>query len=89
MSADVVGVTRQGKYVLIEAKGTEILHGLEQLEYSANALGRARVVRYEIVVPKEIRTPGFTVRNGSLHLWGKPYLINGKPVYVRSTIQGR
>jgi hypothetical protein len=89
VSADVVGVTRQGRYVLIESKGTEILHGLEQLDYSANALGREQVVRYELVVPEEIRTPGFTIQNGTLHLNGQPYLINGKPVHVRTTTQGR
>jgi hypothetical protein len=89
LSADVVGVTRQGRYVLIESKGTEILHGLEQLDYSANALGREQVVRYELVVPEQIRTPGFTIQNGTLHLNGQPYLINGKPVHVRTTTQGR
>jgi hypothetical protein len=89
MSADVVGVTRQGKYVLIESKGTEILHGLEQLEHSAQALGREQVVRYELVVAEEIRTPGFSIRNGILQLNGQPYLINGKPVHVRTTTQGR
>ncbi|HEY9850966.1 MAG TPA: DUF4157 domain-containing protein [Leptolyngbyaceae cyanobacterium] len=89
LSADVVGITRQGRYVLIESKGTEILHGLEQLEYSANALGREQVVRYELVVAEQIRTPGFTIRNGTLHLNGQPYLINGKPVHVRTTTQSR
>ncbi|MEQ8753697.1 MAG: hypothetical protein RID09_09280 [Coleofasciculus sp. G1-WW12-02] len=85
LSADVVGVTRQGKYVIFESKGTEILHGLEQLEYSGNTLGREQVVRYEIVVAEEIRTPGFTIRNRLLYLNGEPYLINGKPVHVRTT----
>lgn len=85
MSADVVGVTRQGKYVLIESKGTEILHGLEQLEHSAQQLGAAEVVRYELVVPEEIRTPGFSIENRILHLNGKPYTINGKPIHVRTT----
>ncbi len=85
LSADVVGVTRQGKYVIIESKGTEILHGLEQLEYSGNTLGREQVVRYEIVVAEEIRTPGFIIRNRLLYLNGEPYLINGKPVHVRTT----
>ena len=89
LSADVVGVTRQGRYVLIESKGTEILHGLEQLDYSANALGREQVVRYQLVVAEQIRTPGFTIQKGTLHLNGQPYLINGKPVHVRTTTQGR
>lgn len=89
MSADVVGVTRQGKYVLIESKGTEIRHGLEQLEYSVSRLGREQVVRYELVVPETIRTPGFTIRNGTLYLHGEPYFINGKPVHIRTTTSGR
>jgi len=87
MSADVVAVTKNGKYALTEAKGANIEHGLEQLEYSAEKLGPAQVIRYELVVPERINSPGFTVENGLLNLNGEPYLINGKPVHVTFTTQ--
>lgn len=85
MSADVVAVTKDGKYSLTEAKGANIEHGLEQLEYSAEQLGPAQVVRYELVVPERINSPGYTADNGILLLNGEPYLIHGKPVHVTFT----
>ena len=85
VSADVVAVTRQGQCVLIEAKGMEILHGLQQLEYSAVTLGYQRVIRYELVIPERISTPGFFIKDRFLHLHDQPYLIFGKKVRVHLT----
>jgi hypothetical protein len=80
MSVDAVGVTRNQKYVLYEAKGQNVEHGLEQLEWSAAQLGAANVVRYHLVVSNPPRI--YTEEGGILHLNGKPVRINGKPVYV-------
>lgn len=84
LSADVVGVTRDGRYVLIESKGTDVIHGLEQLAFSGQQLGHQRVLRYELVVAGRIRTPGFSVRGGYLYLNESPYLIGGKPIRVHT-----
>ncbi len=84
LSADVVGVTRDGRYVIIESKGTDIVHGLEQLEFSGQQLGHQRVLRYELVVAGKIRTPGFSVRENYLYLNESPYLIGGKPIRVHT-----
>lgn len=89
VSADVVAVTRNGKYVLIEAKGTEIRYGLNQLRHSGEQLGHQQVLRYELVVPEQIRTPGYTIEGGYLFLDGQPYLIHGKRVRVHTTTQTR
>lgn len=86
MSADVVGVTKQGKYILSEAKGTDVVHGLEQLKHSGTKLGAERVDQFNLVMGSEIKTPGFTVsKGGQLELHGEPYLVHGKPVNVTFT----
>ncbi len=82
MSADTVAVNKKGQYLLSEAKGRNIEHGLEQLAHTAARLGRERVVRYELVVPERINTPGFTVEGGVLMLDGARYQIHDKPVHV-------
>lgn len=87
MSVDTVAVTRNGQYVLGEAKGKNIEHGLEQLEHSMNALGKEQVVRLELVVARDLQD-GYTVINRILHRTyggGGPVLINGKPVHVFKT----
>ena len=38
-----------------------------------------------LIVPQEINTPGYTVKNGQLHYEGKPVLVDGKPVHVKFT----
>jgi hypothetical protein len=82
MSADVVAVNKRGQYLVYEAKGMNIEHGLEQLEHTAQELGPSKVVRQTLVVPERINTPGYTVKDGTLCLGDKPVLIAGKPVKV-------
>ncbi|MEQ1569295.1 MAG: hypothetical protein ABMA64_26900, partial [Myxococcota bacterium] len=83
MSCDVVAITKDGKYVLYEAKGTDVVHGLEQLEHSAAMLGRERVTRYNLVMADRIKTPGYSVDGlGQLLVNGRVYKIDGKPVFV-------
>jgi len=90
MSADVVGVTKDNKFILSEAKGANIEHGLEQLEYSAEKLGKEKVIRYEMVVPDKLQK-GYIIKENKLHYDtngnGKYelYLIYGKPVFVTRT----
>lgn len=87
MSADVVAVNKKGQYYVYEAKGMNIEHGLEQLEHTAQQLGPSRVVRQTLVVPERINTPGYTVKDGILHLGDKPVSVAGKPVNVIFTTQ--
>lgn len=90
MSVDVVGITRRGQYILSEAKGKNIEHGLEQLAYSAEQLGVSQVIRYELVVPETLQ-PGYKVIDRLLYCQDATgnfvkYLINGHPVHVRQTM---
>jgi hypothetical protein len=87
MSADAVAVNKRGQYHVVEAKGMDIPHGLEQLEHTANQLGPSNVVSQTLVVPERISTPGYTVINGTLYLNGAPRLVAGKPVNVVFTTQ--
>jgi hypothetical protein len=87
LSADVVGVTRQGQYVVYEAKGMDITHGLEQLEHTASQLGPEKVVDQTLVVPERITTPGYSVRDGILYEGEQPALVAGKKVKVVFTTQ--
>jgi hypothetical protein len=82
MSADTVAVTRKGEFMVSEAKGMNIEHGLDQLAHTASRLGHERVIRYELVIPERINSPGFTVEDGILMMDGARYLIHGKPVNV-------
>jgi hypothetical protein len=88
MSADVVGVTKQGQYMVYEAKGMNIDHGLEQLEHTAQQLGPEKVIRQTLVVPERINSPVYNVRNGILYLEDQPALVAGKQVHVVFTTQG-
>lgn len=87
MSPDVVAVNKQGQFLVYEAKGMNIEHGLEQLGYAAQEPGPSRVVRQTLVVPERINTPGYEVRNGILYDGGKPTLVAGKQVNVIFTTQ--
>ena len=87
LSADVVAETSKGEYYVYEAKGSDISHGLEQLEHTSQQLGSGRVRRQTIVTKEKITTPGYTVENGVLMSAGKPVLIDGKPVYIKFTTQ--
>ena len=89
LSADVVAVTKKSQYYVYEAKGSDIAHGLEQLEHTSRQLGSGRVQRQTIVTKEKITTPGYTVENGVLMSGGKPTLIDGKPVYIKFTTQGK
>lgn len=87
MSPDVVAVNKRGQFLVYEAKGMNIEHGLEQLAYAAEELGPSKVVRQTLVVPERINTPGYEVRNGILYDGGKPTLVAGKQVNVIFTTQ--
>lgn len=89
-SVDAVGVTRRGRYMLVEAKGGNIEHGLEQLEDSAAQLGPHKVDSYCLVVPAEIRPglSGWRIQGYYLYQGTAPYLINGKMVRVIRTTRG-
>jgi hypothetical protein len=87
LTVDVIGVTRRGQYVLIEAKGASIDHGLDQLRDTMNVLGAARVISLTLVVPGTI-TPGLSnwqIRGNYLYQGDNRYLIGGKPVAVQRT----
>jgi hypothetical protein len=87
LSADVVAVNKRGQFLVYEAKGMNIEHGLEQLEHTSQQLGSGRVARQTLVVPERINTPGYTVVNGVLHSGGGPVMVDGKPVHVIFTHQ--
>ncbi|MGB1252491.1 MAG: DUF4157 domain-containing protein, partial [Candidatus Promineifilaceae bacterium] len=90
LSCDVVAVTKKGQYVLSEAKGKNIDHGLEQLAQSATQLGKEQVIRYEIVITDDIQV-GYTVApDRTLQVSDGqggyvPHLIHNKPVHVTMT----
>lgn len=73
--------------MVYEAKGVNIEHGLEQLEHTAQQLGREKVVRQTLVVPERINTPGYSVRNGILYEGEQPARVAGKEVHVVFTTQ--
>ncbi len=85
-SVDVVGVTRRGRFMLVEAKGSNIEHGLEQLEATAAQLGPDKVESYHLLVPGEVRAglSGWRVQGYYLYQGETPYLINGQRVNVIS-----
>ncbi|MEV6825319.1 hypothetical protein [Amycolatopsis sp. NPDC051102] len=87
LSADVVAVTKNSQYHVYEAKGSDITHGLEQLEHTSQQLGPGRVLRQTIVTKEKITTPGYTVKDSVLMLNGKQCLVDGKPVYIKFTTQ--
>jgi hypothetical protein len=90
-SVDAVGVTRRGMFMLVEAKGTNIEHGLEQLADSAAQLGADKVESYHLVVPAQLRSglSGWRIQGYYLYQGEQPYLINGKRVrVVRTTRDG-
>jgi hypothetical protein len=88
-SADVVAVTQNGQYHVYEAKGSDIAHGLKQLEHTSKQLGSGSVVRQTIVTKGKITTPGYSTDSaGTLLLQGKRVLVDCKPVYIKFTTQG-
>jgi hypothetical protein len=89
-SVDAVGVTRRGRFMLVEAKGGNIEHGLEQLADSAAQLGVENVDSYALVVPAAIRAglSGWRIQGYYLYQNDSPHLINGKRVRVIRTTQG-
>ena len=89
-SIDAVGVTRNGRYMLLEAKGGNIEHGLEQLADSANALGPHLVDSFTLVIPAQLRPglSGWRIQGYYLYQGADRYLIVGKPVRVIRTTRG-
>ncbi len=72
--------------MLVEAKGSNIEHGLEQLEATAAQLGPDKVESYHLLVPGEVRVglSGWRVQGYYLYQGETPYLINGQRVNVIS-----
>jgi hypothetical protein len=89
-SVDAVGVTKRGRFMLVEAKGGNIEHGLEQLADSAAQLGVDRVESYTLVVPEAIKAglSGWRIQGYYLYQNDEPYLINGARVRVVRTSRG-
>jgi len=89
-SADVVGVTSGGTYHVYEAGGSDFSpEKLKQLRCTGERLGPEKVLRQTLVMKEKITTSGYTVKNGVLMENGQPKLVNGKPVYVIFTTQGK
>jgi len=83
-SPDVVGRTKDGKYVLGEAKGADTGGALKQLDHAGKQLGPKNIRHQEIVINDPSRlAPGYSTSNGGLLLKdGQLVRVNGKPVHV-------
>jgi len=83
-SPDVVGVTKDGKYVLSEAKGADTDGALKQLDHAGKKLGTDKIKHQEIAVDGPDRlAPGYTTSPGGMLMCnGKQIRVNGKPVHV-------
>ena len=88
-SADVVGVTENGRYYVYEAGGTGITDDkLMQLKNTSDMLGPENVLRQTYVLDDQLKTMGLTVSDDGLLMEGdSPKLVNGKPIYVIFTHQ--
>jgi outer membrane biosynthesis protein TonB len=85
-SPDTIGVTKDGKYVLSEAKGGDTEGAIKQLKHANNKMkaNGKEIVHQEIVVENKSRlAPGYSVSKGSwLQKDGKLVRVGDKPVEV-------